>query len=426
MTQSIVAKVKQARYLRRIGLGRFAAMASLAASVVFSGGSSFAEDWTQFRGPGALGSVANAKLPEEFGGDESKNVAWKVKIPGRSAGGAIVVGNQVITTSSDAMDQRRIRLLSYDAASGKLLWEQQWIARGRPYCHPVSANAAPTPVSDGQRVVAFFSSNDIACVDMQGNPLWYRSLTSDFPKAGNDVGMSSSPVLVDGVVIVQVECQGDSFIAGLNADDGALLWKMERPKKANWASPSVVRLPNGTTSVVVQSSEDLQAINPKDGKSYWRLALPCSTIPSTVADGNRLIVPAGGLTALDLSSAGEPSTLWKENKLNSNACSPVVSGKNVYVVNRTVLVCGDVYTGKVLWQLRLADANQIWSSPVVAGNRLYLFSMDGRCFVVGVDGEEGKILQTNKIEDEVLGSPAISGNAMFVRGANHLWKIATK
>ncbi|MFO0012416.1 MAG: PQQ-binding-like beta-propeller repeat protein, partial [Planctomycetota bacterium] len=277
-----------------------------------------------------------------------------------------------------------------------------------------------------QRVFAFYSSNDLACVDLQGNNLWYRSLASDFPKAGNDVGMSSSPVVVDGVVVVQVECQGDSFIAGLSAEEGAILWKQERPKKANWASPSVVQLPNGKPAVVIQSGDDLQAVQPSDGKQLWRLNLPCSSIPSSVADGNRLIVPSSGLTALDLSSAGEPSPLWKENKLNPNACSPVIAGKNVYVVNRTILVCGDVYTGKVLWQLRLPDAKQIWSSPVVAGDRLYLFSMEGLCFVVALDGEEGKIVQTNKIDDEVLGSPAISGNAMFVRGANHLWKIAVQ
>lgn len=387
-------------------------------------GPAFADDWRQFRGPGATGASANARLPDEFGGETLKNIAWKVKIPGRSAGGAIIVGDQVIATSSDAMDQRRIRLASFNTATGALLWEQQWIARGRPYCHPVSANAAPTPVSDGQRIFAFYSSNDLACVDLQGRTLWYRSLASEFPKAGNDVGMSSSPVVVNGVVIVQVECQGDSFVAGLSAENGSILWKQDRPKKANWASPSVVNLPNGNQVVVLQSGDDLQAVTPADGKPLWRIELPCSSIPSSVADGNRLIVPSGGLTALDLSSAGEPSPLWKENKLNPNACSPVVSGKNVYVVNRTILVCGDVYTGKVQWQLRLPDAKQIWSSPVIAGDRLFLFSMEGLCYVVALDGEEGKIVQTSKIEDEVLGSPAISGNAMYVRGASYLWKIA--
>ncbi len=384
----------------------------------------WAEDWSQFRGPGSSGAVADARLPDLFDGESGKNIAWKVAIPGRSVSGAIVVGDQVVTTSSDGMDQRRIRLVSVDAATGQKRWEQQWISRGRPFCHPTSANAAPTPASDGERIFAFYSSNDLACVDLNGNPIWYRSLASDFPKAGNDVGMSSSPVVADGIVIVQVECQGDSFVAGLKAEDGTIAWKIDRPKQANWASPVAVTLPNGKTAVIVQSGQDLQALSPADGKAFWQLEMNCATTPSSLVDGNRLIVPSGGLTALDLSSAGAPSPLWKENKLNPNACSPIVSGKNVYVVSRTILVCGDVYTGKVLWQLRLPDAGQIWSSPVIAGDRLYLFSMDGTCFVVGIEGEEGKILETNRLGDEVLGSPAISGNAMYVRGAGSLWKIS--
>ncbi|MCE2785896.1 MAG: PQQ-like beta-propeller repeat protein [Pirellula sp.] len=383
-----------------------------------------AQDWPQFRGP-YVGGVANkSELPDTFDGQEGTNVAWKVPIPGRSVGGAIVVGDQVITTTSDGLEQRRIRLLSYDIQTGKPKWEQQLVSRGRPYCHPTSANAAPTPASDGKHVVAFFSSNDIACTDLQGNLLWYRSLASDFPKAGNDVGMSASPTIVDGVVVVQVECQGDSFALGMNVQDGSTAWKQERPRKANWTSPTPVVLPSGKSALIMQSSEDLVAVNPTDGKQMWKIDMACATTSSATVANGRLIVPSGGLTALDLSSAGAPSKLWFENKLNPNACSPLVDNDKVYVVNRTILVCGDLFTGKVLWQLRIPDASQIWSSPVIAGNRLYLFSMDGTCAVVALDGEEGKIEQTNKLGDEVLGSPAVSGNAMYVRGAQNLWKIS--
>lgn len=385
-----------------------------------------AEDWPQFRGAYVGGVASKANLPEAFDGESGNNIAWKTPIPGRSVGGAIVVGDQVITTTSDGLEQRRIRLLSYDAATGKPRWEQQLVARGRPYCHPTSANAAPTPASDGKHVVAFFSSNDIACSDLQGNLLWYRSLASDFPKAGNDVGMSASPTIVDGVVIVQVECQGDSFAIGMNVVDGTTVWKQDRPRKANWASPTPVVLPSGKSAVVMQSSESLVAVNPADGKELWKIDMGCSTTPSSTVANGRLIVPSGGLTALDLSSAGAPSKLWFENKLNSTACSPLVDNDKVYVVNRTIVVCGDLYTGKVLWQLRIPDANQIWSSPVIAGKRLYLFSMDGACAVVSLDGEEGKVEKVNKLGDEVLGSPAISGNAMYVRGAQNLWKIEAK
>jgi outer membrane protein assembly factor BamB len=408
--------------LRKLSLTRWL---MLSTGLLLSGQSQ-AEDWPQFRGPYVGGASNKASLPGKFDGESGENIAWKVSIPGRSVGGAIVVGDQVITTTSDGLEQRRIRLLSYDATSGKPRWEQQLVARGRPYCHPTSANAAPTPASDGKHVVAFFSSNDIACTDLQGNLLWYRSLASDFPKAGNDVGMSASPTIVDGVVVVQVECQGDSFALGMNVSDGTTVWKKERPRKANWASPTSVALPSGKNAVVMQSSENLVAVNPADGKELWKIDMGCSTTPSSTVSNGRLIVPSGGLTALDLSSAGAPSKLWFENKLNSTACSPLVDNDKVYVVNRTILVCGDLFTGKVLWQLRIPDANQIWSSPVIANKRLYLFSMDGSCAVVSLDGEEGKIESVNKLGDEVLGSPAIAGNAMFVRGAQNLWKIQSK
>ena len=408
--------------LRKVSLTRWL---MLSTGLLLSGQSQ-AEDWLQFRGPYVGGASNKASLPGKFDGESGENIAWKVSIPGRSVGGAIVVGDQVITTTSDGLEQRRIRLLSYDATSGKPRWEQQLVARGRPYCHPTSANAAPTPASDGKHVVAFFSSNDIACTDLQGNLLWYRSLASDFPKAGNDVGMSASPTIVDGVVVVQVECQGDSFALGMNVSDGTTVWKKERPRKANWASPTSVALPSGKNAVVMQSSENLVAVNPADGKELWKIDMGCSTTPSSTVSNGRLIVPSGGLTALDLSSAGAPSKLWFENKLNSTACSPLVDNYKVNVVNRTILVCGDLFTGKVLWQLRIPDANQIWSSPVIANKRLYLFSMDGSCAVVSLDGEEGKIESVNKLGDEVLGSPAIAGNAMFVRGAQNLWKIQSK
>jgi len=384
-------------------------------------------DWPMFRGPNAGSVGIDAKLPIKFGGDEKENIAWRTELPGRSVGGVIVVGDQAITTSSSGMDQRRLHLISVNSKDGSIRWQQEFVARGRPFCHPTSANAAPTPASDGKHVFAFYSSNDIACVDLEGNLVWYRSLSTDFPKAGNDVGMSSSPVVLDGVCVVQIECQGDSFAAGLNAEDGKVLWKLDRPKQANWSSPTIVKMLDGTQVVIMQSSEDLLAVEPKTGKVFWEMKLRCSTIPSSFAAEGKLFVPAGGLTAFDLSSVGaSPSKLWDNNKLSANACSPLVVGKSVYTISRTVLACGDLFSGKSKWQTRLADAKSIWASPVVAANNLYVFSDDGRCFVVELGDKEGKVVATNELGEAVLGSPAISGNAMYVRGVSSLWKIAEK
>ena len=385
------------------------------------------DDWPQFRGVNASSVSNDSKLPVEFGGESSRNIAWQTKLPGRSVGGAIVVGDQVITTSSSGMDQRRLHLISLNQQDGSIRWQQELVARGRPFCHPTSANAAPTPASDGKNVYAFYSSNDLACVDLEGNLVWYRSLSTDFPKAGNDVGMSSSPLVVDGVCIVQVECQGDSFAAGLSCEDGSILWKRERPKQANWASPVAIQNPAKENMVVMQSRENLVALDPKSGKELWAIDLPCSSIPSAMAVDGRLLVPASGITALDLSSVGaSPSKLWDNNKLSANACSPLVVGSRIYTISRTVLACADIYSGELKWQARLADAKSIWSSPVVADNLLYIFTEEGKCLVVRLGEEKGEVVATNDMGESVLGSPAISGNAMYVRGVSSLWKIAEK
>jgi outer membrane protein assembly factor BamB len=381
-------------------------------------------DWPQFRGPNFNAVSLDSKVPVEFDGETKKNVAWKVSIPGRSVGGVIVVGDQVITTTSTGMDERRIQLLSFSSKDGSALWEQEFVARGRPFCHPTSANAAPTPTSDGKKVYAFFSSNDLACVDLQGNLIWYRSLSSDFVKAGNDVGMSASPIIVDGVCVVQVECQGDSFVAGLQADTGEILWKNDRPKKANWSSPSFYKAPDGKSFIVYHSGSDLIAVEPKTGKAAWQMKLDCSTIPSSLVVENRLYVPSSGITAFDLSSVGkEPSELWKSGKLAAQSSSPLVVKGRLYSVKGPSLYSGDIYTGDLKWQARVAEGS-VWASPVVAGDRLYLFAMDGKCSVTKLSDDGGERLALNTLGEDVLGSPALSGNAMYVRSVSGLWKIA--
>ncbi len=395
------------------------------ATVAYSSSSLAMADWPTFRGPNASSIAAKANIPTEFSAEGSKNIAWKVPMPGRGVGGAIVVDGQVITTSSSGIDQRRIFVTSVSEKDGKVLWQQQLVARGRPYCHPSSANAAPTPVTDGKRVFAFYSSNDLACLDLQGNLLWYRALAVDYPKAGNDVGMSSSPVVADGVVLVQIECQGDSFAAGLDAETGETLWRISRPTQANWASPLAAKTADGKSLFILQCGKSLEAYQPTSGKQLWATEMACSSIPSTSYDGNQLFVPSKGLTLLELGSQDQPpKQAWNNNKLGANSASPIVYKGSVYTVNRTVLVKGDALTGELKWQLRLPEAGSIWSTPVLAGKHMFVFTEDGRCFVVDLEEEGGKIVATNALGENVLGSPAISGDSMFVRSTDTLWKIS--
>jgi len=384
-----------------------------------------AEDWLQFRGPDATSLSMTSDPPIEFASESKKNIAWKADLPGRSAGGPIVVADQVIATSSQGLDQRRIYVTSIHADTGKRLWQQSFVARGRPFSHPYSSNAAPTPASDGQRVYAFYSSNDLVCLDLKGQLVWYRSLATEFPKAGNDTGMSSSPLVIDGAVVVQIECQGDSFVAGVDCLSGELIWRADRPRKANWSSPAPLIRADGSKLVVVTSGEDVTGFVARTGQVAFKYDKGASKISSTLGWKGKLLVASEGLTVLDCTAADSvPKKLWDNNKLEPGNSSPIVVGDSVVLVKGGVLTVGSLTDGELRYKLRLPDAGSIWSTPVVCGSRLYVFSDKGRCFVVQLGKTSGEVIATNEIDDTILGSPAVSGNAMFVRGDRSLWKIA--
>lgn len=382
-----------------------------------------AADWLQFRGTDNRSVAASEPVPATW--DEQENVAWKAALPGEGVSSPIVVGNRVVVTASSGPNQDRLHVLCFDVESGKQLWHRQFWATGRTLHHPTSSVAANSPASDGERIFAFFSTNDLIALDLEGNLLWLRGLTADYPKAGNDVGMASSPVVVDSTVIVQVENQGDSFVAGIDAATGENLWKQPRPEAANWASPTVLTANNGGQDLVLlQCGTDLAAVEPKTGQTVWKFDYACSSIPSTTVDGNEVYVPANGLTALSLpAGGGDPTMLWESNKLSVGSASPVVHDGKIYIVKRAgVLSCGDTEAGDVLWQLRLKGT--FWATPVLADGHLFLINQDGLAQIVSVDGEEGEVVSEYDFGEPVLGSPAVADGAIYFRGESNLWKMA--
>jgi len=382
-----------------------------------------AADWLQFRGSENRSTSGDATLPKEISSE--KNVAWKSPLVGKGVSGPIVVGNKVfVTASSGPVVQNRLHVLCFDAGSGKQLWHRQFWATGRCFHHPTSANAAPTPASDGERVFAFFSSNDLICLDLDGNLQWYRGVGTDYPKAGNDVGMASSPVVAGGAVVVQSEGQGDAFALGLDVLTGETLWRENRKPGANWSSPALLRDKEGKEAILIQSSNVLTAHEPRSGKQIWKYDTSCSIIPSATAVNDRVFLPAKGLTVLDATATTtSPTVAWESNRLAPGNSSPVIVGEQIYILNSAgVLTCGDAKSGDVLWQQRLAG--KFWATPVVAGEYIYCINDAGKCFVMKLGAEKPAEPLSGELGEAVLASPAVSNGALFVRTEKHLWKIA--
>lgn len=386
-------------------------------------------DWPEFLGPGGNPVTSSRALPTTFSvteeGKPAANISWRTPLPGRSVSGPIVVDGKVITTSSSAMEGRWMHVAAIDAENGSLLWERSTKSTGRPYCHPTSANAAPTPCTDGERVFAFFSSNDLLCYDLDGNLQWFRSLTDKHPLAGNDVGMSSSPVVVDGVVVVTVECQADSFTTGIDAETGETLWELPRPPQANWASPRVASAADGVPIVVLHGLKNIIGIAPKSGELLWEIDESSSSVATAVFANGQLHVPSGGVKVFDLAAGNaKPQLAWESSRINPRSASLLVTDLGVLGLNRSVLVCvGN--DGDLKWQARLPDAGQFWATPVIAGDVMYAFAMNGKCFVIQLSEDGGEVLAECELGAEVLGSPAIEGDAMYVRAVDALWKIET-
>ncbi|MEX1041725.1 MAG: PQQ-binding-like beta-propeller repeat protein [Pirellulaceae bacterium] len=383
-------------------------------------------DWLEFRGPNGSGAAPEAKLPTEWSA-EGKNVAWKAELPGRGPASPIVVGDRVIVTGSSGATQQVMHVVCFAVSDGKKLWERKFWATGRPYSHQQSSNAAPTPVSDGESVVAFFSSNDLVCLDLDGNLKWFRGLAYDHPKTGNDVGMASSPVIADNTVILQVENQGDSFATGLDLSNGETRWLIPRLEQANWASPVVIPSKEGASSVaILQNSKGLDGVDAYSGEVLWTMKTGASTISSSSSTPDQLFVPAGGLTVLDVSNPREePPIAWEANKLSLGSVSPVLHNGKVYTINRVgVLNCANAEDGEIAWSSRLKGP--FWASPVLAGKYLYCASFEGVVQVVDVESKKGEIVSTIEMGEQIQATPAIAGNALYLRSDTHLWKIAAE
>lgn len=387
-------------------------------AALVSAGSSVA-DWRQFRGNGSDGVAHEAAGPVEM-----DRIAWRADLPGRGLSGPIVVGGRVLVTCSSGHDQQRLHVLCFDARTGGRQWERQFRATGRTATNPKTCVAAPTPASDGRRVFAFFSSNDLACLDLDGHLLWYRALGADYPNATNSVGMASSLLLAGDTLLVQMETDDDSRCIGLETTTGTERWNIHRPSKANWTSAVSLPTADGSSLALLQSAAGITAIDPATGREVWTYGEGASTISSSVVAEGTVYVPSHGITALRPPSDEEtsPERLWRQGRLSPHTISPLVYDGRLYTLNSAgVLASADLTNGKTAWQLRLKGPFS--SSPVVAAGHLYIFNEAGLGQDVRLGPDKGETVATQDLGETLLATPAIADGALFIRSDGHLWRL---
>jgi outer membrane protein assembly factor BamB len=387
-------------------------------AALVTAGPARAGDWPQFRGPGGTAVSAETGLPTRWGPDE--NLHWKADLPGRGLSSPVIAAGKVYITACTGPLQGRLHVLAFDADTGKKLWERQLHATGNTLCHSKTCMAAPSPVTDGERVFALFATGDLAAFDAAGNLLWYRALARDYPAMTNQVGMAASPILWQDVLLLPMESAGASFAAGLDARTGRNLWKVERPREINWVTPLLLAH-SGRAEVLFQSGQEVTAYDAASGKKRWTHRAPSSGIPSAAAGDGLVVLASGVALRLGQEDAG-PQVAWKAAKLRPAYGSPVYYDGRVYALNSSsiVLNCFAGKDGKVLWQERVQGP--FAASPVAGDGKVYLVNEAGLTTVIQA-GDRPAVLGRNALGETILATPAIANGAIFLRSDQHLFCV---
>ncbi len=237
--------------------------------------------WPQFRGPGGNGIAENQKPPVEFG--PKKNLLWKIPVPSGFSS-PIITGNLLILTG---YDQDKLYTIAYNSKDGKELWKVQAPTKKiEPFLKGEGSPAASTPVTDGERIVSYFGSCGLFCYDLSGKELWKMELPTVETK--NSFGTGVSPILADGIVILQRDETKQSKILAVDLKDGRLIWEKSRQSPCSWSTPTIWNTPEGkqivTTGYKLMIGYDL-----KTGNELWHIAgMPSAVCPTAVVSNGNL------------------------------------------------------------------------------------------------------------------------------------------
>jgi outer membrane protein assembly factor BamB len=374
-------------------------------------------DWPWWRGPTRNGIASGDQSPPiEFG--ESKNVLWKTPIVGRGHGSAIVVGAKVFLATADN-DKEVQSLLCLDRATGKEVWNVQvhkghFIKGG----NEKSTHASSTPACDGERVfVNFINDNGVwtTAFDLNGKQLW-QTKTSKYVI---HQGYGASPVVYGPLVIVMADNKGGGAIAGLDRAKGNIIWKQERPKLPNYASPSILTI-DGHDQMLMTGCDLVTSFDPLSGKKNWEIPGSTTECVTTAVTDGKLIFTSGGYPKNHISAVhadGSGKVEWEDKTRVYVPSMLVRDGRLYFVTDAGVAMCRESSTGKELFSLRLGGTFS--SSPVIVGDNLYAFNEAGEGFVLKITPTAFEKIAENKVGDEVFSEPAICGSQIFLRVASH-------
>jgi outer membrane protein assembly factor BamB len=410
--------------------------------------------WGQWRGPYSTGVSKSADPPLEW--SETKNVKWKIEIPGRGSASPVVWGDRVylmtavpVGVTGDATHQprggiqpripHRFVVMAFSRTDGKLVWERT-VREETPHEASHTDNgtwASSSVVTDGVHLFANFESKGLYAFDMDGKPVWEKDLGDK--RMRNQFGEGSTPALHGNrLVLVWDQQGGQSFVIALDKRTGEEIWRANRKEIDTWATPLVVESA-GRAQVIVSGRDVLMSYDLETGDVVWQSAgLTMNAIPSPVYGDGMVFVTAGfqgnNLKAIRIEGAkgditGTPHIVWEINRDTPYVPSPILYDGILYILrsNNGILSAFDAKTGKPHYAApqRLTAIPNVFASPVGAQGRIYFPGREGTTVVIR-NSPTLEVLATNTLDDGFDASPALVDREIYLRGNKYLYCITTQ
>jgi outer membrane protein assembly factor BamB len=409
--------------------------------------------WPSWRGPDHSGAAREGNPPTQW--SESKNIKWKVELPGHgkstpivwgdkmflltsspvsasslSAGGqASGRGGRVMTTGKPKGDYQ-FDVLCLNRLTGKTVWRET-AATETPQegHHPTGSFASYSAVTDGKFLWASFGSRGLHCFDLDGGHQWSAPL----PKMSTrrSFGEGSSPVIAGDVIAVVQDHEGASRIGAYDKRTGKLRWEKSRDEASAWSSPYAVTV-DGVTQIITNATNRIRSYNAANGDIIWECGgMTVNVIPTPVVGFGNAYCASGfrgaALTAIDLKSKGDvtDSPVWNIDRATPYVPSPLLYDERIYYVEgmNPRLSCANAKTGEVLFSREgLEGLGRVYASPVGAGGHVYIPDREGVVAVIS-HADSFKTVATNTLDDVFDASPVVVGNTLYLRGDKYLYCI---
>ncbi|HJZ94530.1 MAG TPA: PQQ-binding-like beta-propeller repeat protein [Gemmataceae bacterium] len=403
-----------------------------------------ADNWPQWRGPKNDGISEEKNLPGEW--SESKNMVWKLPLPGMGSSTPCVWGNRIFLTSADASNQLLAMCVSAD---GKEMWRKV-INKGAGIARKADEgnNASPSPSTDGKHVWYFFGTGEVACFDFDGNEVWKFNAQERYGRFKLGYGMHTTPALHAGRLYFQLLHDNGQNVICVDASTGKDVWKVDRWSDGrvenlhSYASPFVWM--DGKDALLVTHGNDYTIGHDlKDGKEVWRVEglnpkenylETLRFVASPVCTPDLIVIPTAKNrqvaaikpTARGTISPGNEAEVWRRPSGTPDVPSPVVHDGLVYIVRETGnFQCWDAKTGKDVYESQRLHQNKHRASPVYADGKIYAISRDGVVSVVKA-GPKFELLASNRMKDDITASPVVADGRIYLRGFKNLYAIGTK